>query len=162
VRTRFEQLAPRERIIVGAGAAVLGMALFFVVVLQPLAARTAQARARLAYDQETLALVERAAERARVQHAQGARAGRLPAGTSPLALISSTAASHGIGTAIRRIAPGEAGTVQLSFEQVAFDQLVAWLLALGEQYGIEVARISIDALGKPGLVRASILLAMRA
>lgn len=156
LRQWLDGLAPRERNLVYVAAALLAIAIVYVVVVLPV---TSAARARVArIEQKTADLAWMRQVAPQVQAA--AVAGSGTAGNESLVvLVDRTARESGIGAAIRDQSPaGETG-LQLRLEGASFDVLVAWLASLQQQYGVRVDAAMIGATSAPGLVNASLTLA---
>jgi type II secretory pathway component PulM len=71
-------------------------------------------------------------------------------------IISDTAATHGL--TFPRTRPNGPNGIDVTFQQASFDALVAWLVALHDNYGIEVDSASFSAGRSEGLVNGQLSL----
>lgn len=133
----FAGLEERERIVLIGAAAVTALLVLFVFVLRPLNLRT-----------EFLADEVAAKQSLRIDLARAAgvsgSVARGPAATdsSLYGLARSLADQHAIALGvIRQDGPD---TVRITFTDVSFDALAAWLVTLSNQHAIRVEQISAN------------------
>jgi general secretion pathway protein M len=150
----FESLAPRERRLVYAAAAVAAVALLYVGVALPLNRLHARQSARVEKKTADLAWMRQAAPRVAALAGRGGAAGQ----ESLVVLIDRTGRMSGLGSSVRDQSPSGANGLRLRLEGASFDAMVAWLAVLQQQYGVSVSDATIDAAAAPGLVNASITL----
>lgn len=50
------------------------------------------------------------------------------------------------------------GEIQLSFDQVAFENLIAWLAQLNEDYNVLIKQFNIEKTDTPGITRALVII----
>jgi len=148
----FFGLEPRERWILGVGAATGVVIVLWWLVLQPLMAEAELLRTSVETKQRLLVEV------AEVEGSQpGSVVGRLQGGDQTLVVIvSNTAASHGLG-APRTRQNGPSG-IDVTLQGVRFDALAGWLVALHDNYGIDVDTASFSSAREPGLVNGQLSL----
>jgi general secretion pathway protein M len=148
----FFGLQPRERWIVTIGAAAAVVIVVWGLVLRPLQTQTVALREDLAAKQRLLADV------VRLEGAQpGAAASNVQRANQTLVVvISETANTYGLGQP--RTRNNGPSTVDVTFQGVAFDSVVDWLIALRTSYGIEVETASFNSAREPGLVNGQISL----
>lgn len=149
VRDWWGTRSPRERRVIGAGIAVLAVAVAFVVWLD--AERT---RARLGAElprlRASIASLERDA--AEVQRLRAMTPVR-PAGASPLV----TLATNGGGLPGAQVSVLDDRRVKVTGE-VAFGALLEWLRNAQVTHGMRVENARLEALPAKGRVRADLLL----
>lgn len=150
----FESLAPRERRLVYAAAAVAAVALLYVGVALPLERLHARQAARVEKKTADLAWMRQAAPRV----AEMAGRGSAPGQESLVVLVDRTGRKAGLGSSVRDQSPSGANGLRLRLEGASFDAMVAWLAVLQQMYGVSVSDATIDAAAAPGLVNASITL----
>jgi general secretion pathway protein M len=150
----FESLAPRERRLVYAAAAVAAVALLYVGVALPLERLHARQAARVEKKTADLAWMRQAAPRV----AEMAGRGSAPGQESLVVLVDRTGRKAGLGSSVRDQSPSGANGLRLRLEGASFDAMVAWLAVLQQMYGVSVSDATIDAGAAPGLVNASITL----
>ncbi|WP_373187210.1 type II secretion system protein GspM [Halopseudomonas sp.] len=155
-------LAPRERVILIAGMAVLGLLIIWLLIVEPIVNQRAELRREVmqltadhTWMQQTALQVRR---RAGIQR-DGQSATGVPGG-SVLTLIEVSASAAGIKDAMERVQP-EGDGARLWFDAVAFDTLVRWLAELEQRQGLLVSQLSVDAGVEPGMVSARVLVEPR-
>ena len=79
-----------------------------------------------------------------------------PQGEAALDAVAASAQSHGL--TLNRFSPEGGGRLALSLDQAAYPALIAWLLELAEERGLQVLNLSLDRTDTPGVVRARIVL----
>lgn len=79
-------------------------------------------------------------------------------GQSLLATVDRTAREGGLGPALKRVEPESSSNVRVWLDGATFDDLVKWLLALQQDYGIQVLNISVERQNDPGVVSARLTL----
>jgi len=147
LRRAWGSRAPRERVVIAAAAAVLGVASYVLVVHSADRGR-GQLRTSVATLRTQAAILDQqAAEHARL------RATPAPA-VSPTdlrALVQARVDAAGLSRALTRIEAPDADHVNVAFGAVPFDGWLGLIAALqAQQVRLETARI--EALAAPGLV----------
>ncbi|PWJ15797.1 type II secretion system protein GspM [Jannaschia seohaensis] len=126
-------------------------------VLLPLEERAQAARAARV---EAVALQvwvrERAAEMAALGPARAPRAAAEPIGTGG---IEQRLIAAGLRGAISQLSADAQGRVQLRFDVVGFERFARWLSDTDPHWGYEIAAFRLEALDRPGMVAASLILA---
>lgn len=148
----------RERVLLAAGGAALLATLYFLLIVEPLAAREARLNKALAAEFETQAWLE--AQRPQLAEV-GATAPRerLPDGASLLAAINESAAASNVATQLTRVTPAGARGASLSFAEVPYATFMRWLLDLDARYGARIERIRLERAESPGIVNVDLSLA---
>jgi general secretion pathway protein M len=154
LRHWFDGLAPRERRLVLAAAALAAVALLYASVALPLQHLHARQAARVERKAADLAWMRQAAPRVAAITAAGGGAGQ----ESLVVLVDRTGRESGLGSSIRDQSPSGANGLRLRLEGASFDAMIAWLAVLQQRYGVSVSDATIDAAAAPGLVNASITL----
>lgn len=152
--SRFEALAPRERLVVlyGGIAALLILVLGGLWSLHQGVERT---RARVVQKQRDLAFVQAAT--AEILAAGPVR----PAGSSsePLVVLADRATRQaGMVEALSASEAAANGSLRSSFRAVSFDALAGMVANLNAQAGVTVQSAEIEATGEPGKVNATVVL----
>ena len=148
----FYGLPPRERWIVGIGAAVAIAIVFWGFIVRPMRAEIATLRSTVDTNQRLLVDV------ARIESTQPAGSASVRQGVDQtlVVIVDDTARTHGIDFPRTR-ANGPSG-VDVTFQGASFDSLVAWLLVLHATYGVDVESASFSSARAPGLVNGQISL----
>ena len=150
LRRAWQSRAPRERIVIGVLAAVLGLAAYAWLVHSAERGR-AQLRASVASLRTQAATLEQqAAEHQRLRAAPPA-----PASPTDLrTLVQSRTEAARLSGSMTRIDAPDADHVNIAFGAVSFADWLAWTAALeAQQVRVESARV--EALSTPGMVSST-------
>ncbi len=126
-------------------------------VIEPLAKQRKALSDRVAEQERGVAWMTSAAASlaARPQTARRAAADDRD-GQSLLALVDETVRSHGLTDALQRGEPDPSGDVRLWFENVSFNALIDWLVALDVNYSVGIGEFSAERTPEPGTVNARV------
>jgi len=156
IRQWLDGLAPRERNLVYAAAALLGIAVVYFAVVLPVTSAARHREARIVQKTSDLAWMQQVAPQVVAAAAVG---GGVASDESLVVLVDRTARESGIGSSIRDQTPAGQNGLQLRLEGAPFDLLMAWLANLQQQHGVRVDGAIIGAANAPGLVNANLTLA---
>ena len=148
----FFGLQPRERWILGIGAAAGVAIIVWWLVLQPVMAEAELLRTSVQTKQRLLVEVAEV----ELRQPGGVVSNREGVDQTLVVIVSNTAASYGLGEPRTR-QNGPSG-IDVTLQGVAFDSLAAWLVALHDGYGIDVETASFSSAREPGLVNGQISL----
>lgn len=154
----FLGLAPRERLIVAGGAAILLVLVLWLAVWEPLVQRTAQLEQSVAVQEETLAWMRQAAGEIEQLRRSGGPAAAGLQGRSLLAAVDQATRAAGLNSGLKRIEPEGQNRVRVQFEGVAFDDFMRWLNGLQGQYGVFTQSITVEREEAPGRVNIRLTL----
>ena len=154
----WDNLSPKDRRIVIAGAVVLAMIIAYMAIRLPMSNRVDRLQDKIIEQQVLLQWMQKASAEATALRAMQTGSNVRSSGSSLLALVDQTARSRQLGPAIRRVEPKGDNAVRVQLEGAAFDSVVAWLDSLNKNYGITVDTVSIDRQGVPGQITASLIL----
>ncbi len=143
LRRRYDALAPRERLLVVACLAVLGMALLYAVV-SPLIEFRQTTVARYASEHAGLRWMRANRDAATRQRESSAGS------QARLSTINTVAKEFDLP--LRRIQP-EAGGFSVQIEAQSFNNVILWTHTLETRHGIEIVSASVDS-HDPGVVNA--------
>jgi general secretion pathway protein M len=145
-------LAPRERVVLGAGIALAGVLLFFVLLWAPLQHDLNRLRADVPSEQQKLQWM--LAQSNRINQLRAAAPTTVPSG-GLASFVEQSARTYGIRTLIK---PEGTNAVHLTLDGVAFNSFVEWLTNLQKQGGARVDNASLEPTPTPGVVNARVLL----
>lgn len=153
----FDNLEPREQMIVASGGVLAALILFYALLWMPLD----RGRQNLASDVDTW---QRSLADLRViaatLPADGMPAAR-PADPdeSPVVVVDRTLRERNLNSAVKRRQPTPNG-IRVEFENVTFDQLAVWLGDLSATHGLSVqaGSLSLASRAGPGRINASLTL----
>jgi general secretion pathway protein M len=150
----FQQQSPSDQQRLRWLAGVLALVFLWVGVVNPVLTFRDRAAGALTQAQNDLAWLNSnygALSAALAQRKQAA-----PQGEGALDAVAASAQAHGL--TLNRFSPEGGGRLALSLDQAAYASLIAWLLELAEERGLQVLNLSIDRTDTPGMVRARIVL----
>lgn len=150
---RYQELQPRERLVVAVGAVVVTLTLIYSLLWEPFANAHTRQSAALADERalaERLETMGASAQKARASGI-GAIQGQ---GQSLLTLIDQLGKSPELGKAPTRMQPEGDTEVKVWFEDVPFDALVRWMGALEVRYGVQISAAELERRAGAGLVNA--------
>ncbi|MDP6437977.1 MAG: type II secretion system protein M [Gammaproteobacteria bacterium] len=152
----FEQLAPRERIMVSACGIVIVIALLWIAVIQPIFAGSARLEARVEEKQAQLANLQELASQVSPGQPSQRRTvqGR---NESIVVIIDRTTRNRQLAPYLKRNQPEGDSAVRLRLEGAPFDALVEWIGELQQTYGMTAVTANMDLAGS-GRVNCTLLL----
>lgn len=156
---RFASLAPRERMLILAAAALGLFALVFVFGIRPLLSSQRRMQEDLSEQRAVLADIERVAARFGPQPGAGKQATARPGEESLVLLVDRSTRAAGLTAYLKRNEPEGNTGIRLRFEDAPFDELVGWLARLQAEQGVGVVAATADPGQEPGRVTANIQLA---
>lgn len=155
---RFASLAPRERMLVFAAAALGLFALLYALGIRPLLVSQRQAREDLEEQRAVLADIERVAARFGPQPGAGQQAAARPGEDSLVLLVDRSTRAAGLAAYLKRNEPEGNTGIRLRFEDAPFDELITWLARLQAEHAVGVVAATADPGQEPGRVTANIQL----
>lgn len=135
LRRRYRALEPRERQLLGLGAALIAVALIWTAVVKPALDYRQQAVTGL--DREIASLAWMESNRSLAVARQNAGGGQ----QAQLSTINRSASQHDIP--LRRIQPDGDGFI-VHVESRPFEALVRWMEALETRHGVKVVSATVD------------------
>lgn len=150
-REALEQLQPRERLLVLAGAGVLAVLILYLGIWEPLVRAHHQRGEALETSRALAARIELAAGLA-----QGSQRGGVDRSAPLLSVVDQSSRGQTLGKTPTRLQPDGNGerAVKVWFDDLPFDNSLRWLAELETRYGIQVSSAEIDQGSGPGLVNA--------
>ncbi|MGB5472198.1 MAG: type II secretion system protein M [Gammaproteobacteria bacterium] len=142
----LESLAPRERLMVMAAAALVALLIVYAVIWSPLRGGYLELRDNVAGQRDTAVWMQESAQLLAQLKGSGA-GGQGLRGQSLLSLADSTARAGGLASALKRVEPEGANSVRVWLENASFDQLIQWLGSLAERYGVNADTVSMERVG---------------
>ncbi len=155
MRDWFDNLARREQIMVAAGAVVVVIALFYLLVWSPLSSGNERLRDSVQAKQDTLA--ELARWEGRVTPPSGDRS-NARGGQSLVIVVSQSASGFQLAGALKSSQPVNANSIRVQMENASFDTLVSWLGELHQRHGLSVRSASFTRTGQSGRVNSTLTL----
>ena len=155
----FESLDLREQYFVAAGAAVVIIAMLYLIIWAPLDRSHAQLREDVEMWQSSLTELRPLQQSVGSNNSSGTTT-VVNTSQTPIIIVDQTLRSRGLDRYRRRSQPTTSNGIRVEFEDVAFDELVLWLGDLSQQYAmdVQVGSFSIGGQANPGRVNATLTL----
>jgi general secretion pathway protein M len=147
--------SPGERTLLAIAAALIGLALAWLFVWQPLELDTERLLRQLASDRTTLAEARRQADAI----AGLAKSAPAIATGDARAALDAVLAQQGLKSAASAIERTDNERIRLTFDNIAFDALTAFLETLQHSAQLRAVELVATARVEPGQVRAELTLA---
>lgn len=158
LRQWFDGLAPRERVAVIAGAAVVALALFYYGLWAPLNNSVVESRQRLANQAAETRWMLGIRDEARLLQSSNTQRRVKGRNESLLSIVDATSRENGLGEAVRRIQPEDTDQATVTLAQANFNQLLFWLRTLQRDYGVSASQLTVTRDDEAGTVQARITL----
>ena len=152
---RWQQLAPRERMILGFGALLAVLIVGWGFVWTPLANNTATLTDTVSEKARLLVDLRRAAGLTATSAGPAAVSSRT---SSLIVLVDETSRPFNLSQTFPRTSPDGQDAIMVSFRDAPFDSLVAWLVELEETHAVLVETFSSSPTGQPGVVSGQVRL----
>jgi len=152
-KSRWEGLQTREQRILRFGAVILGLLLFYLLIIDPVHSGRDEAEQRLRTAQEAFFVAQRQALDLKAALSNPAT----PGSGSLLTTVESSAQQQGLRNALKRLQPSGDNQIQVSLEGASYKQLVQWLSNLNQQ-GVRAQRVDIQRDRNSELLGAQLLL----
>ncbi|MDH3977021.1 MAG: type II secretion system protein M [Gammaproteobacteria bacterium] len=153
----FNQLAPRERLLIMVAGGLLIITLIVTLGIRPIASNSANGQQQLEEKQQLLIELNRVAERFGPQQ-NGGTGNVSEASQSLVVIVDRTTRNNGLATYLKRNQPDGTSSIRLRLENVPFDALVEWLGQLESQYGLMTSAANIDTTSTKGRVNCNLTL----
>ncbi len=150
----FNSLSQRERWMVAGCAAVVVLALVWVLAVQPVLQHAAGLSERVSSKRAQLASLHELA--ATIQPGGATGPARAATNESVVVIIDRTTRERQLAGYLKRNQPEGSG-VRLRLEGAPFDAVVTWLGDLQERYGMQTSSANFDIAGQ-GRVNASLVI----
>jgi type II secretory pathway component PulM len=150
----WNQLQPRERMILTAGSIALVLILGYFQMYQPLSADNKVLRHSIQQQQLLREWMQKAA--VKVKQSGAAAAAQAGGKRPPLLSLLSTTSRQMIPDAAFNLEERAQGRVTVETAKVNFDNLAGWLLRLERQHRVVLTRARLQATTDPGYIEASL------
>jgi general secretion pathway protein M len=153
----FEQLVPRERLLVMIAGGLLVFTLIISLGIRPIINQSKRGHEMVVDKRELLTELRQVAARIGPQRS-GGQAVAGGANQSLVLVVDRTTRSSGLAQFLKRNQPDGAASIRLRFENAPFDTLVTWLGDLQNQHGMSVTTANIDTSQQAGRVNCNLTL----
>ncbi|NTV12452.1 MAG: type II secretion system protein M [Desulfobulbaceae bacterium] len=153
----WENLLPREKMAVAAGALAVGLLLLYLLV-QPLLSKRSKLRDEVVRGRTELAWMH---EAAREIEQSGPAAPQGTATAPPMQLIDQAARENHLSDQLKRLEPGVNGEIKVWLNNANFVNLLHWLRQLSATGRLAVTNLNVEKGSAPGLVNAQLTLSSK-
>jgi type II secretory pathway component PulM len=154
----WNQLSLRDKRTAFFGAIIVVIALLYALILAPLATKNAFLRTQIEHDKQLLVWMKAANKKILALQKSPQTKPSMNSTASALSITQDQIKESPFADKFSQLKQAENEGVQLNFQTVNFDALIAWLTMLWEQYGLVVAQTTITPTGTAGSVNADIIL----
>ena len=154
LKTRFESMAPKDRIALTILAIFLLALVIVYLLLLPAHRFANEAAEHHQQKAQLLAWMQANETAARALSKQPGNRAKAPTGQSILSLASQQAQTNAIS--FKRFEPFGEGGLRIWLDTVPFNNMLQWLTQLQQRYGVEIQQISIDRGKANGSVNAKL------
>ena len=151
----LDSLQARERNIVIAGAILLVIMLFYLLIWEPVFSSLEEQQQHYTSQKQLLNWMQLTASEIRLYELAGASSSSRFNNQSVSSLVERSATTSGVKAFIRKLESAE-NTVKVQLEQADFDKIIIWLNDLQQKYGIYPQKIHIEPQKVAGAVNARI------
>jgi general secretion pathway protein M len=153
----FQQLAPRERMLVVVAGMLAIIAVIVTLGIRPVLNKVSRGQ-ELVHEKQAL-LNDLSQVAARLGPQAGGGGAILPTDTRSLVvLVDQTTRARGLAAYLKRNQPDGASSIRVRFENVPFDTLMDWLSDLHNKLGLSTTSANIDLATEPGRVNSNLTL----
>jgi type II secretory pathway component PulM len=151
---RWYGLQAREQQLLRHGAVILGLLLFYLLIIDPVYSSRDDAEQRLQSTQQAFSVAQ---QQAFDLKASLSSPGGIPASGSMLTQVESSAQKEGLRSALKRLQPSGNNQIQVSLEGASYQQIMQWLSNLHQQ-GVKAQRVDIQVDRKSELLGVQLVL----
>ena len=151
-------LEPRERLLLYATVALLGVILLYLIVIHPLHSRYDQLVSSVEEQRATLQWMQQSAAKVRQLRSISPAAAAGLGGRSLLSVTDSSARAADLGPALKRVEPEGSNGVRVWLDNAAFDSFIGWLDVMASRYGADVDAITLERAEAVGRINARVTL----
>lgn len=156
IKTWFDALKPRERLIFVGGAALVVLVAIYVLALAPFYKSISDANQRVERKQGDLAWMRSVIGEVQMLNANQPNMA-VATDESLVVLIDRAARECGLSEALTGQTPNGDQGIRVRLESAAFDSVVTCMGNLERGHGVRIETAQFDRTAKPGLVNASLV-----
>lgn len=158
MKSKWQQLALREKQMLVLGGIVMILAMFYGFIWAPLANKVSSLRADVQHNQQLLSFMQAASKK--IQSFSGANRDALnnPSHASLLSGVQQQLHQPPLSQYPVLLKQADSDSVEVSFKQVNFDLLMTWLIRVSEQNHWVVKQMTITQSTALGVVATTFIL----
>ena len=156
----WNTLALREKQMVSLGVTILGAFLIYLILWLPLSNYVSSLREQIQNNQELLTWMKgtdkqiQALEKGTNRKLSKSSAGSL------LNIVQKHIKTSSISTSVTQLHQSENDSVQLTFKNVSFDKLIAWIIPFTQQQECSITQMTVTPTASIGMVSAELVLTL--
>ncbi len=154
----FDNLQPRERLILIAAAAILLPLLIYLLVWEPAAKKVDTLRASVSAGQKQVAWLQQASAEAKALQARSGGAVAAQTSVSLISAVENSASERNLRSYLKRIEPQGSDKIAIDIDSAGFDDIVQWIDELQSRYGANVAQFTASRSDQPGRIQGRLVL----
>ena len=151
-------LQTRERMILIIAAAIISIALVYLLLVEPILERRTALTNQVKAQYKTLVWMQQTSQRVQQLRADTNQSKSVNSGQSLLALVENSAKQSNIRKPIQRMEPEGQNGAKLWLEDADFDSLIRWMGELARSQNVVVTRVTISRGNGPGRVNSRLSL----
>jgi len=152
---KWQQRSTRERILLIVGAIFMVISLFYVMIWEPLSTAVKHYRQDVISNKMLLQQIKQAGPEIATLRSQ-MKQSQIKNQAELISVIEKAVKKSRVQGAISEIGLGPENSARLRFDDVGFDELMAWLIDLQQTQGIVVNTFNVEKLSVVGHVRAQL------
>lgn len=150
IKNYWFRLEKRERWILGLGSLVVGLILFYALILKPWHRALSEMTDRIPSQRENLVWMRQASEMIKSGNVISTVEAKKDANKSLLSVIEQTARTTKVNNFIQQMVPGKdmrtnIEQVNVVLEEADFNLWVRWVDDLSNNYGIDISQLSVES-----------------
>lgn len=153
----WNQLKPRERMLVGSAGVITVLLLLYMVVLEPFMLKAENLEMRVTSQQKEIAWLKQAALEVAQLKKQSPAAGNARQGQSLLVVVDQSAKRNKLAGSMKRVEPDGSSRVRVWLERAPFDEVSKWMNELENKYNMEIETAVFDKTDITGLINARLV-----
>ncbi len=151
----WQQLKPRERMLITVGGGFFFVIILYLMILEPLTIKVDRLTVKVEKQKTEIQWLKKTAKEVKQLQRSGAGgSGSKRQGQSLLVIVDRTSKTDKLGKSISRIEPDGSSRVRVWLESASFDDLMNWLGTLERKYNVVVETAVIDKTASLGRVNA--------
>lgn len=141
----WQQLEPRERIVLGGGGVIVSLILFYAFVWQPWHQALASMEKDIKVHRQNLVWMQQQAEILRGGGGQSSQGVPKGGNESLLSVVEKSAKANKIGKAIQQMVPTtDDSEVRVVLEEADFNQWLRWIDQLFKNHDVNIKQLSAE------------------
>lgn len=151
-------LGLREKQAVVLGGMLVGLFLLYEMVWAPITTHIEDLRASIQHNQSTLVWMEETNQHINILQKLSVKQNSNRSSTALLSILQKEINQSPFASNLKQLIQAENNSVKIVFEKVNFDNLIKWLITLGEKQGLTITQMTATPSGALGIVDVSMVM----